>query len=327
MAKKQLNETAASDTIVAKPTPETSRAAMMLDVMNLFQHMDADKMTEALATMQNLSAPTDGMAAGNKASVQTGNKGAAIPTQAMREDIQNLFGSQELSEEFIGKATTILEATVNARVLAETARIEEEASQKLEEQVEDTIATIIEHVDKYISLAAEEWLESNQVAIDNSLRAELAEDFITGLHKLFAEHYISVPEDQLDIVEGLTDRIAELEEQINNQTGDIIEMSDILSKYAQQEIFDEVTEGLALTQVDRLKTLAEGVEFEGDVDSYKQKLQVIKEHHFAPKATKQQFEADGSVTPEQLNEEATATVNPLMKNYVAAISRTVKSKV
>lgn len=323
MAKKQLNETAASDTIVAKPMPETSRAAMMLDVMNLFQWMDADKMTEALQTMQNLSAPTDGHADSNKASVQTGNKGQAIPTQAMREDIQSLFGSQELSEEFIGKATTILEATVNARVLAETARIEEEAAQKLEEQVEDTLATIIEHVDKYISLAAQEWLEENQVAIDNSLRAELAEDFIGGLHKLFSEHYIAVPEQQLDIVEGLTDRVAELEAALNEKTDDILEMTEILSKYAEQEIFDEVSEGLALTQVDRLKTLTEGVEFDGDVDAYKQKLQVIKEHHFAPKATKQQFEADGSVTPEQLNEEAVATVSPLMKNYVAAISRTV----
>jgi len=323
MAKKKLNETAASDTIVAKPTPETSRAAMMLDVMNLFQHMDADKMTEALATMQNLSAPTDGMAAGNEASIQTGNKGKPIPTQAMREDIQQLFGSQELSEEFMDKATTILEATVNAKVIAETARIEEEYAAKLEEQVEETIGTIVEHVDKYLSLAAEEWLEENKVAIDNTLRAEIAEDFIGGLHKLFAEHYMTVPDSKVDVVEALTDRVAELEEQVNKMTDEAIEKDAVLEQYAQQEIFDEVTEGLALTQVDKLRTLAEGVEFDGDVDSYKKKLETIKEHHFAPKATKQDFEAPGA-TPEQLNEEVTLAVSPQVRSYYDAISRTIK---
>lgn len=324
MTKKQINETAAGDTIVAKPMPQTSRAAMMLDVMNLFQHMDADKMTEALQTMQNFSAPTDGKSEQNKASVQTGNKGAAIPTQAMREDIQSLFGSQELSEDFITKATTILEATVNTKVLAETALLEEKYSKMLEEQVEETIGTIIEHVDKYISLAAEEFMEENKVAIDNSLRAELAEDFIGGLHKLFSEHYMTVPESKVDVLEALADRNAELEAQLNEKINENIEMTEVLSKYAQQEVFDEVTEGLALTQIDRLKKLSEGVEFDGDVDNYKNKLVIIKEHHFSPKATKQQFEVDSSVTPEQLNEENVAIVDPQVKHYVAAIARTVK---
>lgn len=323
MAKKMLKETAASDTIVAKPTPETSRAAMMLDVMNLFQHMDADKMTEALATMQNLSAPTDGMAAGNQASIQTGNKGKPIPTQAMKEEITALFGSQDLSEEFVNKATTILEATVNAKLIAETARIEEEYAAKLEEQVEETIGTIVEHVDKYLSLAAEEWLEENKVAVDNTLRAEIAEDFIGGLHKLFAEHYMTVPDSKVDVVEALTDRVAELEEQVNKMTDEKIEMAEVLEQYAQQEIFDEVSEGLAMTQVDKLRTLTEGVQFDGDVDSYKSKLVIIKEHHFAPKATKQDFEAPGQ-TPEQLNEESLATSDPQMRSYIDAISRTIK---
>lgn len=329
MAKaKQLNETAASDTIVAKPTAETSRAAMMLDIMNLFQWMDADKMTEALENVKTYASQAPDASEQNKASVQTGNKGKAIPTQAMREDINELFGSQELSEEFMTKATTILEATVNARVIAEAARIEEEFAGKLEEAVEDNLTLIIEHVDKYLSLAANEWLKENQVAIDNGLRAELAEDFIAGLHTLFNEHYMTVPEEKQDVVATLTDRIAALEEQVNKQTDELIEMTDILSQYAQQEVFDEVSEGLALTQADKLRQLVEGVEFEGDVDSYKRKLEIIKEHHFSIKPTqvvKQQFEPTGQ-TPEQLNEEQIVELAPQMQRYVSAIAKTAPKR-
>lgn len=316
-------DTAASASIEAKPS-DASKSAMMLDIMNLCQWMDKDKMSEALAQMQNLSAPTDGMAAGNAASIQPKGNAQSVVTQAMKEDVDALFGSQELSEEFKAKASTLFEAAVSARMALLETELVEQYQAALSEQVEEITVELTDQIDKYLTHVAESWMEENQVAIDNTLRAELAEDFISGLHKLFAEHYITVPAEKIDVVEALAQKNEQLEQQLNDAINQTLEMEEVLEKYAQEEIFNEVAEGLALTQIDKLKKLTEGVTF-ADVDEYKQKLAVIKEHHFAPKATKQADFEPSYTEPQTLTEQVEEPTDPVIRSYHRAIARTVRN--
>ena len=320
---RQITETAAGDTLATHPN-QSSRASMMLDIVNLFQHMDADKMTQALENVKTYADKAPDASEHNKASVAMKGNPVGPLTQAMKEDMAELFGSQELSEEFKTKAGTLFEAAVNVRVITETARLEEEFNAKLEEQVEGAVGELVDQVDKYVTLAAEEFMEKNQVAIDTTLRSEIAEDFIGGLHKLFAEHYMTIPDDKIDVVEALTDRVSELEAAVNEKTDEILQMSDVLEQYAQREVFDEVSEGLALTQVDKLKKLSEGVEFTGNVDEYKAKLHIIKEHNFTTKSTKQNFE-ETQDSPEGVLNEVVIT-EPQINSYMNAISRTAPRK-
>ena len=320
----QITETAASDTLKTHPNAST-RAQMMLDIVNLFHGMDADKMTQALENVKTYASKAPDASQQNKASIAMKGNPVGPLTQAMKEDMEALFGSKELSEEFKAKAGTLFEAAVNVRVIAETARLEEEFAQKLEEQVESAVGELVEGVDKYVTATAEEFIEKNIVAIDNTLRSEIAEDFIAGLHKLFAEHYMTVPDSKIDVVEALTDRVSQLEAMVNEKTEENIEMAKVLEKYAQAEVFDEVSEGLALTQVDKLKKLSEGVEFTGDVDDYKNKLVIIKEHNFSTKPTKQNFEETQDAPEGQLNEDVVIT-DPMIKSYMSAIARTAPRK-
>ena len=266
----------------------------------------------------------------NKSSIDmkpsaAGSKGAdvkdAMPKISMKEDIAEMFEGQELSEEFKEKASTLFEAAVSARIIAEVARLEEEYEEKLNEQIESVTAELTEKLDAYLDYVVEQWMTENEVAIETSLRNELMDDFIESLKGVFAEHYIDVPQDRLDVLEALATKVEELEARLDETISENNELKQFAVQVEMEGIFNEVTEGLALTQVERFRSLAEGIEFDGDLSAYTRKLNIIKESHFHEKKTSsmltESVEEDGIVTEE-------VAVAPEMKRYMQAISRTVK---
>ncbi len=238
----------------------------------------------------------------------------------MKEDIDSIFG-EELSEEFRTKATSIFEAAVIARVNNEMenviARLEEQAQTQLDEHK----AGLVEKVDSYLNYVIEQWMEENTLAVENGLRTEIAEDFITGLKSLFKEHYIEVPEEKYDVLEELQNKAEELEAKLNEAVDQIVSTSNELSTLKQSKIFEEQTKDLAATEVEKLKKLVEGVEFEQE-ELYREKVAVIKENYF-PKAV--------SKSPEKILVEESGTTpstfdNSTMSKYVQSLSRTVKTR-
>lgn len=261
---------------------------------------------------QNNTKPTGDMSAQNKASV------------AMKEHIDAMFNGEDLSEDFKQKASTIFEAAITARINEEVERLEEQYATKLDEAIVEVTEEIAAKLDDYLNYCVEQWMKDNQVAIEASLKTEVTEEFMEGLRNLFAENYIEIPEDKLDVLEQLTAKVEELEGKLNNQVSENIELSKSVSNYAKEEIFNEVSEGLAMTQVERLRQLSEGIDFDS-ADTYKSKLVLVKENYF-PSTQHQAVvsEEDEAIGNNELNEDAPKFQHPSMKRYFSAISRTHK---
>lgn len=324
---KEAMETPAAKTLETHDSGDTgyssddtmpqSKAGAMASVMGAMSKMSPQDLNGFMQMFMNskqlAAAIPDDAAARNAASIAA--KGA------MKEDVAELFGSEELSEEFKEKTTILFEAAVSARVIAETARIEEEYQQKLEEEVAQVTEALSDQIDDYLTYAAGQWMKENEVAIESSLRNELSEEFIRGLRNLFAEHYITFPEEEVDAVEALAEKVDSLEEKLNEQIRNNMELVSLVEQYNKHDVFNEVSEGLALTQIDKFKTLAEGVDFENDATVYKRKLEVIKEQYFGVKSK-----------PSMLNEEVDVDtpnndkpfLEPQIASYAQAISRTIK---
>lgn len=323
-------ETAAAATIKAKPSDAT-KAGMMASAMGVMAGMNKNDLSswleQALALIGHEAdtIPPDA-AAKNAASVAM--KGSpldiALPNlgSAMKEDIAELFGSEELTEEFKEKTSVLFEAAVNARVLAEVAALEEQYEEKLNEEIDFITESLAEKVDQYLTYVAETWAQENQVAIESSLRAEITEGFIDGLRNLFAEHYVTFPENKVDVVESLVTENEKLREKLNEEIKFNIELTSLVEDYTKEDIFNEASEGLALTQVQKFKTLVEGVEFD-DVESYKKKLAIVKENYFKQPASSK---PTSFITEELEADESTEVryLEPQIAHYASAISRTAK---
>ena len=200
--------------------------------------------------------------------------------EKMKEDMDALLGGENLSEEFVTKATTIFEAAVIARAEEVIAAAEEELEEQFVEAVEQVKEDLASKLDDYLNYMVEEWIKDNEVAITSGLKAQVVEDFIGGLHTLFKEHYINIPEDKVDVVEELTTRVEELEEELNEQIHTTVELNKALNEQLKIEAIHAACEGLTTqTQVEKLKSLAEGVEFT-NLEEFTEKLETIKESYF-----------------------------------------------
>ncbi len=263
---------------------------------------------------QNNSAPTGDMSAQNKASV------------AMKEHIDAMFNGEDLSEEFKEKATTIFEAAIYARINEEVQRLEEQYADKVEEAVGEIAEEITSKLDDYLNYCVEQWMKENEVAIEHSLKSEITEDFMDGLKNLFAENYIEIPEDKLDVLEQLTAKVEELEDKLNSQISENIELSKSISQYNVQEIFAEVSEGLVMTQVEKLRQLAEGIDYDS-ADNYKKKLLLVKENYFpTQQVSVSTTEEDNAIGNNDLAEDTSVRFqDPSVKRYFSAISRINKA--
>jgi hypothetical protein len=272
---------------------------------------------------------------GGNASAEANKKSIATKPSAasssVKEEINGLFGD-DLSEEFKEKATTLFEAAIAGRLAEERSALEEEFAAKkveLEESFEQAKTELVEElsaqVSDYLDYVVEQWMDENEVAIESSLNTEIAEEFMTKLKSLFEESYIHVPAEKVDVVEELAAKVEELEAQLNGVVAENIELRSVVESKTQAEIFDEVSEGLALTQAEKFRTLAEGVEFDS-VETYRRKLEIVKEQYFTEKKVAAKTIEEQEIV--ELDEEvavpqAKVAAGPVA-NYVSAISRTIK---
>jgi len=244
------------------------------------------------------------------------------PGQAMREDVEEMFADQDLSEEFKEKASTLFEAAVNLRITTEMARLEEAYDARLQEEVEEITESLERKLDSYLDYVVETWMKENEVAIESSLRNEVTEEFIDGLRNLFTEHYIDIPESKVDVVESLAYKVEQLESRLDEVISENTELKGDLTFVQRKEIFEELSEGLTMVQAEKFGTLAESIQFDGNLDVFKQKLAWIKDSYFA-----EQKRYDSNILSESFESDdsnASATVSPEVSRYVQAISRSVK---
>lgn len=257
------------------------------------------------------------------------NKQSIAAKTSMKEEIDQLFGD-ELTEDFKEKALVVFEAAVAGKVAEYRDAIQEQyAAEKaaLEEAFHQASADILEqvsdHVGKYLDYVVERWVEDNQVAIDESLNTQIAEEFMGKLKALFEESYIQVPADKIDVVEEMAARIEQLEGEINAHISENIDLRSAVASSKQNEVFEQVSEGLTLSQVEKLRTLSEGVSYETE-DEYRTKLNIVKDRYFSEKvAAVKSIEEQEMVELAEDVQHTPAARGPVA-SYVSAISRTTK---
>ena len=237
--------------------------------------------------------------------------------EKIKEDVDALFSDDStISEEFKSKVSTIFEARVADRVSQIEEEIENDYAGMLEEAVESIRADLTEKVDDYLSYVVEQWMADNEIAIESGLRSELTEDFIAGMRNLFAEHYIDVPAEKVDLVDELAGKVEELESKLNEEIERAVDLKKSLVESRKVEMTREACEGLTDTQVEKIKSLAESVEFSTE-DEYTQKLETIRENYFPSNAKKA---TEAQLHEEFVEEEAKKFIND---PFVAAVSQAI----
>ena len=240
-------------------------------------------------------------------------------TYDVEEDINALIAGEELSEEFQEKARTIFETAIKAKV----AEMKEEVQKQYEASIVEEVATIKEEltdrVDAYLEYVADEWLAENQLAVEAGLKTEMTESFLTGMKSLFEDHYVTIPEEKYDVLNNMVEKLDEMEDKLNEQINKNIALNKRLAESVADAIFSDVCEGLALSQKDKLASLAENVEFDSE-ENYREKLVALKESYFPTNAGTQRDEAE-SITEET---EVSRPVSGLMESYLQTLSRVAK---
>ena len=239
----------------------------------------------------------------------------------IEEDINALLQGEELSEEFEEKARTIFEAAIKAK----STEIQEELTAQYEQALQEEVATIKEEltdrVDAYLEYVAEEWMTENQLAVEQGLKTEMTESFLTGIRSLFEDHYVSIPEEKYDVLNSMVEKLDEMEDKLNEQIERNIALKQRLAESVADVIFSEVCEGLALSQKEKLASLAENVEFDSE-DTYREKLVTLRNSYFPANSGTQR---DNS---ENISESADATspvqVSGLMESYLTTLTRVAK---
>jgi len=247
-----------------------------------------------------------------------------VPEINVKEDIDALVQGEELSEEFKQKAATIFEAAVHQKVMeVASTKIEEleaEYQNNLQEEIVVFREELTDKVDGYLNYVIEEWMKNNELALESSLKSEITEEFITGLKNLFTEHYIEVPDEKIDIVESLFDKVEELEGKFNSQLSENIKVKEELNEYRKNKILEEVCDDLADTQSEKMKELVEGVSYEEDADDFESKVKTIRESYF-PNQQKQDENVEQESVMTNDPEETPVKVSNIMEAYSKAIAR------
>jgi hypothetical protein len=337
----QIDEASAADTL--KPGAGSgggdTKAETLATFTSLLAQLGKDDLSKIFNDVQaqfgaNKAPGAEDKSAANRASVDA-KPSDAVGKGAWKEDVDAMFGD-DLSEEFKEKAEVVFEAALATRINLETVRLEEEFANQVAEleeafeaQLEETTADLMEEMtnklDQYLDYCVDQWMEENKLAIENSLRADIAEDFIEALHNTFAEHYIRVPDDKIDLVAEMKAELDEVKSRLNETLDEKIVLESIIEEATKEATFEDVSEGLAETQVEKLKTLAEGIDY-SDATTYRKKLEIVKEQYFK---TNKSASSTGFITEEIDGEDESATgttgfTSPGMDRYVQAIAKSVK---
>src|SRR5210317_240048 len=236
----------------------------------------------------------------------------------MKEDVAALTDGEDLSEEFKAKAATIFEATIKAKLVEEIEKLESEYETKVDEKVSEVKEEIVDTVDAYLNYVVEEWMKENELAIEKGLRTEIAEDFIGGLKSLFESHYINVPQEKYDVIENQAAEIEKLKEEVNKTIEKNVELNSKLAESTREEVINDVSSDLVATEVEKLKGLAESIEYK-DADSFRKSVETLKNSYF-PKA-----KASDNESNEVAENNAGLDLSESMAAYTAAISKTKKN--
>ena len=236
------------------------------------------------------------------------------------EDLDLIVAEEAtLSDGFRDKAGAIFEAAYKSKVSAEIDRLESEYAQNLESEVSDIQEGLVEKVDSYLNYVVENWMKENEVAVQQGLRTEIAEQFMESLQTVFKEHYIEVPEGKADLIDDLADQVTELEEQLNKTTEDNIQLHEKAQSFERADIVRRQSSGLAVTEAEKLASLVEDVEFD-DSETFEMKVKTIKQSYFEKEIVESVDEADALVG----NEESTIETSDTMAAYTQAISKHIK---
>jgi len=234
-------------------------------------------------------------------------------------DVEALLQGEELSEEFQEKAKTIFEAAINAKVAAIQEDLEASYATVIEEQVATFKSEMTERVDSYLEYVSSEWLEENQLTVEDGLKAEMSESFLTGMRTLFEEHYVSIPEDRYDVLESMVNKLDEMEGKLNEQIDRNVVLNRRLAESTSDGVLSDVSEGLAVTQKEKLATLAESVEFDSETD-YREKLVTLREAYFPSRPSAQRDSSEYIAEEATMNQELTGS----MGGYLTALRRVSK---
>ena len=243
----------------------------------------------------------------------------------VKADVDALVGDSDLSEEFKNKAATIFEAAIKSKVKAETVKLEEEYAKKLEENTESQKAELVEKVDSYLNYVVEEWMKENEIAIERGIKGEIAEDFISGLKKLFEDHYIDVPDEKYNVLEDQASKIDSLEKKLNEEIEKNVELHKHNGELKRQDIIDEMSKDLADTAKEKFDGLVESVEYSTEKD-FRNKVETLKESYFG---AKEEVKSNDNFDDVAAGAEPTETVDlsNAMAAYTAAIKKTKDIKV
>ena len=241
-------------------------------------------------------------------------------TLNVEEDLAALFGGEELSEEFQERARTIFEAAVNSKVNEIQEAMTEEYEKTLTEHLEGVKSELIERTDAYLEYVSDEWLKENAIEVEHGLKTEMTESFLQGMKGLFEDHYVSIPDDKYDVLESMVNKLDDMEGKLNEQIEKNISLNQRLGESTADGIFSEVSEGLAETQKEKLHSLAEGIEFEGE-DAYREKIVTLRESYF-PSNSKSKVSSNKSETISEgiAHEDPSMDNSASMNQYLSALS-------
>ena len=307
--KRKMAGGTAADNTKQDPMPKT-KAGMINAMYKEMSRMKKDKLT---ASYHNMMKNED-------VDVDEGETIAEIDYQVdFSQDLNALVESEAtLSDEFKQKAETIFEAAIKSKLTEEIDRLEEKYNEELSEEIESTKTDLVEKVDNYLNYVVEQWMEDNKLAVQTGLRTEIAEKFMNNLKDLFTESYIEVPESKVDLVDELAAEVEELEEAHNTAIAKQLEMATQLEEYQRAAIIAEASDGLVETQVEKLKKLAEDVDFE-DEETFAQKVATIKESYFTKKSAE-----SADIEEDTSDDDVRAVASDTMAQYLSAIQRTKK---
>ena len=235
----------------------------------------------------------------------------------VEEDVDALLQGEELSEEFQEKARTIFETAIKTKVAEVQEELKAQYETTLEEEVSAIKEELTDRVDAYLEYVAEEWITENQLAIEQGLKAEMTESFLTGMRSLFEDHYVNIPEEKYDVTTAMVEKLDEMEDKLNEQIKSNIALNQRLAESVADVIFSEVCEGLALSQKDKLASLAENVEFDSE-DNYREKLATLRNSYFPENVGTQR---DNSESISESSESIAQPVTGLMESYLDTLTR------
>ena len=313
------------------PSTKTAMISALFDKVNGLKKEDVSKRFKDLMDVieaEDLGGetPDDASPDGDKVAIGKKKKKikVAMPEINVKEDIDALVQGEELSEEFKTKASTIFEAAVHQKVMEVAASKVDEMEQEYQSELQEEIVSfrdeLTDKVDGYLNYVVEEWMKENELALESSLRSEITEEFMGGLKDLFKEHYIEVPDEKVDIVENMFDKVEDLEGQLNDKVQDNIKLKSELNEYRKNKILEEVCDALADPQSEKMKSLVEGVSYEDDSESFEEKVKTIKENYF-PETKKQDDNVEQIDSSSEVEESSEPKMNSIMEAYSKAIAR------